>query len=258
MLVKIEGIVIRARAFGESNQVVQVYSEQLGKISFVARGAKKTRSRFSAITQPFTIAQFVCFSSGNGLPTLNQADLIHSHHTIRQDLLLTSYGAYWLDLVDHLFEEREPNPGLYRFFKTSLEWLEQGKDPEVLTRIVELRMMAAGGYRPILHACVHCGSEERRPVTFSIRQGGFLCSSCTNIDSYAIPLQDSTVRILPILANVPIERLGDITIREDTKQQLEKVVRSFLVEHIDLRLKSWEILEQMRKVWTMTEKSTQQ
>ncbi|TCP65113.1 DNA repair protein RecO [Baia soyae] len=256
MLVKIEGIVIRARSFGESNQVVQVYSEHLGKLSFVARGAKKTRSRFSALTQPFTIANFLCFSSGNGLPTLNQADLVHSHQAIRQDLLRTSYGAYWLDLVDHLFEEKEPNPGLYRFLKTAFDWLEQEKDPDILTRMVECKMMAAGGYRPILHACAQCGSEERRPVTFSIYQGGFLCETCKHTDSHAIPLSDATIRILPVLVNLPIDRLGEITIKEETKQQLERVIRSFLMEHVDIRLKSWDILEQMRKVWAASDDST--
>lgn len=249
MLLKFEGIVLRARSFGESNQVVHVYAEHIGKISFVARGSKKTRSRFSAMTEPFTIAQFVCFAGGKGMPTLNQADLIHSHHTIRTDLLLTSYGAYWMDLLDHLFEEKEPNPVIYRFLKTALEWLEQGKDPEILTRIVELRMMAAGGYRPVLHACVHCGSEERRPVGFSINQGGFLCRECISSDPRMIPVTESTVRILPMLAQIPIERLGDITIREETKRQLQDIIHTFLVENVELRLKSWEILDQMKKVW---------
>lgn len=247
MLHKVEGIVLRARDYGESHQVVLIFSEYQGKFALMARGSKKTKSRFGAVTEPFTQAHFVCFSGG-GMPSLSQADLIHSHHAIRSDLLLTAYGAYWLDLVDKCTEEKEAHPVLYRFLVSALNKLESGTDPDILTRIVELRMLEIAGYKPILDQCAHCHGIHR-PVRFSVRQGGFLCPDCEHQDAEAMLISEATARILPILQRIPLDRLGEIKVKPETKEQLEKVIHSFMEEYFPLRLKSLSLLQQIRKSW---------
>lgn len=214
----------------------------------MARGSKKTKSRFGAVTEPFTHAQFICFA-GSGLPNLSQADLIHSHHAIRSDLLLTAYGAYWLDLVDKLMEEKEANPPLYRLLVSALGKLEQGTDPEILTRVIELRMLRISGVSPVLHGCAHCGDHESRPVRFSVRRGGFLCERCEMADPEAMPISPAVIRLLPLLDGVPVERLGQVNVKPETKGQLEQLIHAFMREHVSMELKSAQVLEQIRQTW---------
>jgi DNA repair protein RecO (recombination protein O) len=248
MLKKVEGIVLKARDYGESHQILTVLTEYQGKVAMMARGSKKTKSRFSAVTEPFTQAHFVFFSSGSGIATLSQADLIHSHHVLRSDLLLTAYGAYWLDLIDKCTEEREPHPPLYRLLASALHRLEQGTDPEILTRIVELRVMKIAGYTPVLNVCVHC-RNDKRPVRFSIRQGGFLCQNCQVQDLEALPVSPACARILPVLDRLDLSRLGEVKVKPETNEQLEKMIRSFMQEYLPIQSKTWALLEQIRKTW---------
>jgi DNA repair protein RecO (recombination protein O) len=247
MLQKFEGIVLKAKDYGESNQVVLIFTEYQGKFAVMARGSKKTKSRFGAVTEPFTHAHFVCFT-GSGMATLSQADLIYSHHLLRSDLLLTSYGAYWLDLIDKCTEEKEPVPPLFRFLALALHKLEAGTDPDILTRIVELRCMQAAGYQPVLHHCVSCHSTDR-PVRFSVTQGGFLCGECQVQDLQAIPVSEAASKILPLIQKIDLHRLGDVKVKAETKEQIEQMIHAFMNEYMPLKLKSQAVLNQIRKTW---------
>ncbi|RAL25866.1 DNA repair protein RecO [Thermoflavimicrobium daqui] len=247
MLNKFEGMVLRAKDYGESHQIVLIFTEHMGKFTVMARGSKKAKSRFRAVTEPFTQAVFVCFA-GSGMPTLSQADILKSRHSIRSDLLLTAYGAYWFELVDKLTEEKEPQPVIYRLLDQSFDLLEKGTDPDILTRIFELKMMKIAGYQPVLHHCVHCHSTLT-PVLFSLKQGGFLCEKCRMTDHTAIQLTPATARILPILQVIDLRRLGEITVKPETKEVLQKVVQSFMDEYLPLQWKAREILKQLRKSW---------
>ncbi|WP_181736540.1 DNA repair protein RecO [Thermoactinomyces mirandus] len=245
---KFEGIVLKARDYGESNQILTVFTRHQGKIAIMARGSKKTRSRFGAVTEPFTQAHFVTFGTGN-IVTLSQADLIKSHHLLRSDLLLTAYGAYWVELIDKTTEDKEPHPPLYEMLVLLLNRLEQETDPDILTFILELRILKMAGYTPVLDRCVSCHAGQR-PVRFSIRQGGFLCENCQAQDPKAIPVSNASVRILRILLHVDLRRLGEVKIRQETRQQLEKVIRSFIDEYLPVRLKSLHLLKQLKETWT--------
>lgn len=247
MLNKYEGIVLKARDYGESHQILTVYTKHQGKVSFMAKGSKKTKSRFGAVTEPFTQAHFVSFGNGN-IATLSQADLISSHHLLRSDLLLTAYGAYWLELIDKITEEKEANPFLYDLLSTLLARLEQKTDPDILTFILELRVLRTAGYTPVLNRCVSCHSNQR-PVRFSIRQGGFLCEDCQEKDKDGILVSEASVRILRILQQVDPRRLGKIDVKPETKKQIEKIIRGFVEEYLPVRLKSLQLLEQFKKTW---------
>jgi DNA repair protein RecO (recombination protein O) len=248
VLTRFEGLVLKARDYGESHQIITVFTEHQGKRALMARGSKKTRSRFGAVTEPFTVAHFVAFGSGSGLPTLSQADLIHSHHRVRSDLLLTAFGSYWLELADKSTEEGEPHPALYRLLIACLDRLERGTNPEILTRILELRVLASAGSAPVLDRCAHCRASNR-PVRFSVRLGGFLCGDCEKEDPGGLPVSEAAARILPLLARVDPRRIGEVNVKQETNEQLEQIVHAFMREHLPLEFRSLRVLNQLKSGW---------
>lgn len=245
MFHQFEGIVLRAIRYRESDQIVTVFTQNRGKMAFMARGSKKMRSRFGSVTEPFTKAAFLCFG-GSGMLTLSQADLIDSHQDIRSDLLLTAYGAYWVELIDKLTEERELTSMLYHLFEAALQKLVEGTDADILTRIMELRIMEQTGFKPVLHQCVQCQATSLL-VGFSVRQGGLLCNICRNESrDPIIAVSESTARILVTLQRIDLGRLGKISVREETKSQLEKVLEMFMAEYVHTEMKSRKVLKQMK------------
>lgn len=105
MLIKSEGIVLRTTDYGETNKIVTLLTRKHGKIGVMARGAKKSNSRLSAISQPFLYGTFLIQSS-TGLGTLQQGEMIESMRAIREDLFLTAYAAYMTELMDKGTEEK--------------------------------------------------------------------------------------------------------------------------------------------------------
>ncbi|MFC4076725.1 DNA repair protein RecO [Salinithrix halophila] len=247
MLVKTEGVVLRTRDYGESNKIVVLFTRERGKLPAMARGAKKPKSRLGAATQPFTWGQFLYFA-GSGMATLSQADIIKSHYPLRSDLFLTAYAAYLAELLDKMTEEKEPSPVLYDLFLSTLNHLEEGVDPDILCRIFELKVLETAGYRPRLNGCLFC-SGVKGPLAFSITLGGILCHDCASRDPKAIPLSPASARILSQLQRITPDRLGQVQIKEETKSQLEQVIRRFLEEYTELKLKSRAFLDRLKKDW---------
>ncbi|WP_188647286.1 DNA repair protein RecO [Marinithermofilum abyssi] len=245
MLRKLEGIVLRTKDYGESHKVVNLYTKERGKMAVMARGAKKPKSRLAAVAQPFIHAQFLCFE-GSGMGTLSQGDILNSHYPLRSDLYLTAYAAYLAELLDQSTEEREPQPTLFEWFRSSLEHLEGGTDPDILARMFELKMLDTAGYRPFLDGCVSCRATER-PLGFSVSQGGFLCLDCAEQRrQQVIPLSTPAARILKLLQRISPDRLGQVEVKPETKAQLEKAMGAFIDEYGGFHLKSRTFLDRMR------------
>jgi DNA repair protein RecO (recombination protein O) len=245
MIIRLQGIVLKNKAYRESDQLLSIFSPH-GKLTMVVQGSKKPRSRFGAVTEPFTIASFICYQhNSTSMPTLTDADIISHNKSLRSDLLLTAYGAYWLELVDRVVVEKEPQLPLYTQFIVLLEQLNSRKDPEILTRLVELAVLKAAGYQPVFTHCVCCKASNR-PVSFSVLQGGFLCSNCTDRE---IPVTSATAHYLRILNELPVGLLGEVNIKLETKQQLETILQKYLDTHLELNLKSRIILQQLKTAW---------
>ncbi len=243
MLEKCEGIVIRTNDYGETNKVVTLYTREWGKIGVMARGAKKPNSRLAAITQPFTYGYYLV-QTGRGLGGLQQGEMISSWKTIKEDIFLTAYASYIAELTDKSTEDRKANPYMFEMLLQTLQYINEGLDPEVLVLIYEMKMLNTLGLYPVLDQCSVCRSTEGR-FSFSIREGGLLCHRCTDKDPYRFDVAQTTIRLLRIFYYIDLKRLGNISVKDETKQELRTVVDAYYDEFSGLNLKSKRFLKQM-------------
>lgn len=250
MIIKLQGIVLRNQSYGESDHLLFTFSRERGKVNMIVRGSKKPRSRFGAVTEPFTIADFVCYQhSPSSMPSLSQADIIHHNQTIRSDLLLTAYGAYWMELVDRVIVEKEPSLALYHQLGVLLSQLNDGKDQEILTRLLELAVLTAAGYKPVLSQCANCGAtwQNGEAAAFSLAQGGMVCTKCKTPRD--IEITPATAYYLRILHDLSANQLGNVNIKWETKRDMETVLQYYLDSQLEIKAKSRAILRQLRSTW---------
>ncbi|SDI85926.1 DNA repair protein RecO [Alteribacillus bidgolensis] len=243
MLEKAEGIVLRTTAYGETNIILRLYTREVGKISVMARGAKKPKNRFSAVSQPFVYGMFLYYK-GTGMSTLNQGDSIDSFRIVRGDIFKTAYASYMSELLDKLTDEKERNPYLFELFLQLLQKMNEENDPEILTRIFETKMTAQAGIKPELDKCVRCNRTEGT-FSFSVKEAGFLCQACKAADDYRLDIQPKTVQLLRTFFYMDVERLGEISLKKQTKDELKQVLHTYYDEYSGLILKSKRFLEQM-------------
>ncbi len=246
MIQKCEGIVIRRVDYGENNKIITIYTREWGKIGVMARGANKPKSRLSSVTQLFYYGYFLVKGS-SGLGSLSQGEPIASFRHIREDIVSTAYASYIIELLDKATDEKKPNPFLFELVYQTLQCINEGYDPEVITAIYEMKMLSVLGVPPVLDRCVSCQATEGE-YSFSIREGGFLCHRCKEKDPYRLLISAQTVKLLRIFYHFDLSRLGNISLKEATKKELKLVIESYYNEYSGLSLKSKKFLQQLHKL----------
>lgn len=243
MLQKCEGIVIRTTDYGETNKIVTLYTREWGKIGVMARGAKKPNSRLSSITQLFTHGTFLV-RRGSGLGSVQQGEMITSFRSIGGDIFLTAYASCIIELTDKCTEDKKPNPFQFELLYQTLNYMNEGYDPDVLMNIYEMKMLNVMGLYPILNQCSVCGDSDGH-FSFSIREGGFICHRCLEKDPYHLKLSPATVKLLRLFYYFDLSRLGNISVKEETKAELKKVISTYYDEYSGLHLKTKKFLDSM-------------
>ncbi|GAK06443.1 DNA repair protein RecO [Geomicrobium sp. JCM 19038] len=242
MLDKSEGIVIRTIPYGESHIIVKVYTKERGKIALMAKGAKKPKSQFAAIAQPYAHAYFT-FYYRQSMSTLSQGEMLHSFRHLRENLDKGAYAAYLLELLDAATEEHVPSPATFSLILSMLGRLRDGDDPDVIKMLFELKMTHLLGIRPQLDACVNCGRTSG-VFSFSVREAGFLCHHCIEIDPYRYTLDDKQVKLLRMLYYVKPDQLGQLALNDQNKSALKTVIDGYYESYAGLNLKTKRFLDQ--------------
>lgn len=243
MFHKCEGIVIRTTQYGETNKIVTLYTREWGKVGVMARGAKKPKSRLASITQPFTYGYFL-IQKTSGIGGLEQGEAISSMRGIKEDIFKTAYAAYILELLDKAVDNQQPNPFLFELALQVLQFINDEEELEIITYIFEMKMLNVFGLYPKLDGCTICSNTEGK-FAFSIREGGFLCHRCFEKDPYALKISNSTVKLLRLFYYFDLNRLGKISVKEETKKELKKVISTYYDEYSGLQLKTKRFLNQM-------------
>jgi len=244
VLIKTEGIVIKAINYGEGDKILTLYTRTHGKIAVMAKGVRKTKSRLNAVAQVFSYGEFVLYL-GKQMGTLTQGDINFRFNDIYLDIEKTAYAAYIVELVDKLMDSNDSNPFLFQQLLSALEQINAGKDLEIIARIFEMKVFLEAGYRPTLHSCALCG-EKNDLIAFSIRQGGLICNRHEN--EPAITLQKGTIKLLRMFEAIDISRLGNIDVKSSTKNQLQFIMREFYDEYVGTPLKARNFLDQIEKL----------
>lgn len=246
MLTHVEGIVIKTQNYGETHKIITILSKEMGKISAICRGVNKVKSRLQAVTQPFIRATFLIYVT-KGLSTVQQGEVLDSYRSIREDIIKTAYAAYIAELTNKLVEDKQKIASLYNQLMLTLNWIHANESYTIPVIMYELKMFQIGGFAPVVDYCVHCGRKEA-PYTFSIREGGLLCSHCTSMDEHAIHLPPALPKILATCKEVGIEQVGNISMKEENIKLLRQILDNYYEQYGGFTLKSKRFLNQIDRL----------
>jgi DNA repair protein RecO (recombination protein O) len=175
---RVEAIVLHHRDWGEADRFLRLYTLEMGKISAIAKGARKARSRKAGHLEPFTQVSLQ-LAKGRDLFIVTQAETVDTFLTVRENFLLTNFAAYVVEVVDRFTYDEEENRRVYRLLADTLTRLCTAVNPDLVVRYFELRLLDLIGFRPQLFECASCGKEiKAEDQFFSAEMGGVLCPSC--------------------------------------------------------------------------------
>jgi DNA repair protein RecO (recombination protein O) len=174
MLYHDRGVVLRTHKLGEADRIVTFLTRDNGKVRAVAKGVRKTKSRFGGRLEPPSHAQLLLYQ-GRELDIVSQAETIDHFRPVRDDLDRLGRAVSMLEAADQLALEREPNPRLYEMLVGALRALSDQDAPLVLAGFF-LKVLALEGFRPQVEACVVCGGDGPL-VSWAIEEGGLRCAA---------------------------------------------------------------------------------
>ncbi|MBA3654208.1 MAG: DNA repair protein RecO [Actinobacteria bacterium] len=166
------GVVLRTIKLGEADRIVTLITEGRGKVRAVAKGVRKTKSRFGGRLEPMTHVALQLYE-GRELDTITQAETVDHFRTIRDDLDRVARAQSLLEVVDQVAQERQANPALYRMLVGGLRALAAANAP-LLVPAFFWKLLALEGFQPLLDQCASCGETDDL-VAFDFEEGGVLC-----------------------------------------------------------------------------------
>jgi DNA repair protein RecO (recombination protein O) len=180
-LIRDSGVVLRTYRLGEADRIVVLVTEGHGKVRAVAKGVRKTTSKWGGRLEPLSHVSLLLWQGRSDLAVVNQAEVVDHYPHLRDDLERVASGLSMLEVVDQLTLEGNPNPGLYRMLVGALGALaDERTDPAMVAPSFFLKVLAHEGTEPILHACAACGRPDGEVdlVAFDLTEGGTLCTEC--------------------------------------------------------------------------------
>ncbi len=176
-----EGIVLRTYKLGEADRIIVFLTKRRGKVRAVAKGVRKTRSKFGSRLEPMSHVALQLYE-GRELDLVTQVDSIDHFRGLRDDFDRIARASAMLETADQLAQEGEVNPRLFQMLLGALRTLDESDSPLVLPAFF-WKVLALEGYRPEVDQCVLCGEGGPTDasvslVAFDLESGGLLCHQC--------------------------------------------------------------------------------
>ena len=228
-LARCEGIVLKTYALGDTSRIAVVYTREHGLLNLVAKGARKTPSRFGFSREPLSRSRFLIYHKPDrDLHLLSQADTLAATGSEIADLARLAHAEAALELIDRLVWGEEPHAELFDLLAVTVESLARAPLASLaaITIAFELQTASLLGYRPRLDACAQCGGGLSLRRVFSPAIGGLLCERCAG-EPGAVLLSADALAGLTLLLSRPVSEAGEF-LEVKRAGEILKLVESFL------------------------------
>lgn len=226
-LYRSRGIVLRSIRYGEADRILDIYTRDAGLVSCIAKGIRRTRSRFGARLEPFSCVDFMAYH-GRTLDTVTQAESLRSFHRVREHLDRLE-AADGLAGVLRALSGGTPDRMTFNLLYHALDALEAAERGFGLVEAAfGLKLAVLSGYAPRLDECVGCGEEPGEAARFAPAAGGFLCRGCRDVPEDSFPVPPETLGRLRRLAALPLREAPS---ESGLEEPLRRVVRAHVMAH---------------------------
>lgn len=241
---KTRAVVLKTQDFKENDKLIWLFSEKLGKISTIAHGAKKGKSKFLPLTIPFSYGDYVLYK-GKSLYTINEGELIESFQIFLDDLNVLTYVSYLNELIDIALIEGESNRELFKQF-VSTYYLIKNKvcDIEILLRAFEVKLLELTGYGLNLDYCVYCRKKINTSNYISFQYPGGVCDECTKVNGMKV--SNESYNILRYLTKTSIYNVNRLIISNDAKDELYKILSVIIENSYFKKPKSLKLIDYLK------------
>ena len=231
---KNKGIVLRSIRYGEADRIIELYTQEAGLISAIAKGIRRTKSRFGGRLEPLSCVEFLAYK-GRTLDTITQVEVLRSFRGVRENLARLKAASGMVATVKALSGGDEADRRVFNLLYHALDALEGREEGmKSIEAAFGLKLSVLAGYTPRLDVCVSCDRRPDEPANenltcfFAPSLGGVLCADCRPGTSDSFPLLPETLAALQDLVVRPVR---EAVMEEKHEESVRRVVSSHVLAH---------------------------
>ena len=235
-----EGVILRSLRFGEADRVLHLYTLDRGRVGAVAKGVRRTKSRFGGRLEPLSHVELVLHHGRGELDTITGVECVRTHHAAREDPYRLQVGLIGLEAMLRLFPDQEQNARAFEALTKFLDALDETvptKERPALDSLAlafQLKLLWLSGYLPHVTSCVNCGGVTDL-VGFAPRAGGVVCRACAD---GALSLSPAGRSAIDTLLRHPLADAHDAQVTTRAAGEALAVVTASYEEHGGFRLRT--------------------
>ena len=237
---KINGIILSEHNLGDFDKMLTMLTPGIGKISCVAKGARRPKSALLAGTQMFCFGEYMVYK-GTSTYHINSVEPIEIFYNLRTDLDKLKYAVNINKIVQDVTNE---NQNCYNILQLLLNTLytisETDKNLDMILSIFKLRLLSILGFMPNIRECVNCKEKENIEY-FSIKDDGFKCSICGKQDTSAISISKSTKSAIIYTLTAPAKKLYSFNVKEEALEEFKLIAKIYFDQKLEKEYKLEEL-----------------
>lgn len=243
----VKGVVLRETETKESDKILTLLTAEQGKISVIARGARRKGCKFAAAAQLLAFSEWTLYRKGDW-HYANEGATIEMFGGLRRDLTRLALGTYFAELTESVTNPGEPAAALLSHLLNGLYALDKLKKPEKLAKAAfEFRLLCLAGYEPLADACAYCGCPDPEQPLLDVVQGVLRCRKCgAGENGLSMPLCESSLAALRHIVYGDPKRLYSFTLGKDALRRLSGAAEAFVAAQLERGFKTLDFYKSLQ------------
>lgn len=240
------GIVLREVNYKEADKILTILTEEAGKLTVSARGARKKMGKYTAASQLLAFSELDLYER-QGRWSLREGRVIELFGGLRQDICLLSIGAYFAELLEAVSDVDYVDPGLLTLGLSGLHVLSGGtRDPRLVKAAFELRLMCLSGYAPEVSACAKCSTATPAQPMLNLQGGQIHCRTHRPENSGAsLPLDAGSLSALCHIISAPENRVFAFSLGEQGLAHLAAAAEGYVLAQLERGFRTLDFLKSL-------------
>lgn len=243
------GIVLRETKYKESDKILTVLTQNEGKMTVLARGARGKKSKIGAASQLMAYSDMTMFERA-GKWMMTDASTIELFEGTQKDIESFALGTYFLELTEFVSDEDSPNPEILSLLLNTLYVLSREMRSKALIKAVfELRMMCLSGFAPMLERCEICGKYDEKNA-FHIHGGTLRCADHSKGELSCMPLCKDSLAAMRYIVNAESRKIFSFQLSKEAEKRLSEVCEAYVYAQLERRFKTLDFYKSIQLLST--------
>lgn len=247
IILNTQGIVLKAVRYEENDVILTLFTRKLGKVSVLAKGAKRNKSALLSSSQLFAYSNYTLKKQGS-MYRVNQSEIIKSFYDLSYDIESFSYATYVTKLVENTTLENQTNNRLFVLLAQTLYlYTQENVDKKFITRAFELKFLDYIGLKPVINRCSCCQNKDLSNATFNVYEGGVLCKNCSEEVEENLKIDMTTLKLMEYILSNDILKCSKAKVSKYITYELRKILSLYLNTYVDnINVKSLSVLKNIQ------------